>query len=361
MSIRNGIGAMPIVLLVLVSGCAEEKAEAPSRPKGVLITATTTATKPIQRLELTVGRVESKSDPDVAAEVSGRVTRIHAEVGDRVQEGQALAVIEPEDYRLENDSADADIGRLQAMIEQQQRLVARYEALKEDDFFPQNTFDEAQSQLKVLKQQLASAQSHLTRSQRDLARTEIRSPLVGRVKERLIDAGDYVTVGTLAFSLSTDDVLRIVLPFPERLADTVAVGQTVLLASPLNPDSQVEAKITEVRPTVGTANRAIDAIVELANPGNWKAGGSINGSLVLEQKSDAQVVPQTSVVLRPSGSVVYVLGTDDKVAERVVKTGIRFGRDIEIIEGLEPGERIAVDGAAFLTDGAFVRIAKIEG
>ena len=146
---------------VVLAGCGADSGEPPQRPRGVLVTTTTIASDAIEHREFTVGRLESKVDPDIAAEVSGRVVEVRAEVGDQVAKDQVLATIDAEDYRLDTESARAEIGRLQAMIEQQRRLVTRYEALKEDDFFPENTLDEAQSQLKVLQQQLTSARARL--------------------------------------------------------------------------------------------------------------------------------------------------------------------------------------------------------
>lgn len=349
-----------LLTVLTLSGCGDDSAEAPQRPRGVLITATTLETASIERRESTVGRLESKADPDIAAEVSGRVLEVRAEVGDRVTKGQVLATIDAEDYRLDAESARAEIGRLQAMIEQQQRLVNRYEALKEDDFFPENTLDEAQSQLRVLGQQLTSARARLARAERDFARTDIRAPVTGRIQERLIDQGDYVSVGATAFLLSTDELLRVVLPYPEQLADAIKVGQRVLLSIPLAPKEKIEAEITEIRPAVGSTNRAIDAIVDLPNPGHWKPGGSVNGSVVLERHDDAIVIPELSLVLRPKGTVVYVVRGDNTVEERLVTPGIQFEGKVEVLEGLEIGERIAVEGAAFLSEGAPVRFADSE-
>jgi RND family efflux transporter MFP subunit len=306
-------------------------------------------------VERSVGRLESKASPMVAAEVAGQVRRVEVEVGHAVAPGALLALIEPEDYRLRVASARAEIGRLEAQVEQQERLVTRYQQLATRDFFAQNSLEEAQAQLKVLRRQLDAARNAIEEAQRDLARTEVRAPVAGRIESRLVDPGDYVQEGTGMFRLSTDDVLRAVLPFPERLVDRLAIGQATRLSSPTDPQrGRLEAAVTELRPTVGGANRAVEALVDFRNPGGWRAGASVNGEVVIETRQGTVTVPEGAVVLRPAGATVYVV-EGDKVRAQVVRTGHQDAGRVEIREGLQGDETLALDGAGFLTDGAPVR------
>lgn len=105
---------------------------------------------------------------------------------------------------------------------------------------------------------------------------------------------------------------------------------------------------------VGAA-RAVVVIAEFTNPGGWRAGASVNGSVTLERRADAVLVPEVSVVQRPAGTVVYVV-EDGKARARPVRTGIRQEGRVEILEGLDGSERVVVDGAGFLTDGAPVQV-----
>jgi len=99
------------------------------------------------------------------------------------------------------------------------------------------------------------------------------------------------------------------------------------------------------------ANRAMEVIVDVPNPGDWKPGASVNGALVVAEHPQAVVVPEVSLVIRPAGEVVYVIN-NNKAEQRVVRSGIRQDGYVEILSGLELGETIAVDGASFLTDKA---------
>ena len=130
-----------------------------------------------------------------------------------------------------------------------------------------------------------------------------------------------------------------------RLESATAVG------------TRLEVAVTEIRPTIGNFNHAVDVIVDMPNPGNWRPGGTINGELVMNRIENAVLIPETSVVLRPQGHVVYVLNDEmNSVEERLVETGVLSKDLLEIYSGLSAGDKVVVDGAGFLTGGAVVSV-----
>jgi len=170
------------------------------------------------------------------------------------------------------------------------------------------------------------------------------------VEQRMVAVGDYVTLGKSLFQLTTTQALRVRLPFPETIAPQLRTGLIVRLSTPTAPGKITQGRVSDIRPMVG-ANRAMEVIVDVPNPGDWKPGGSVNGALVVAEHPQAVVVPEVSLVIRPAGEVVYVIN-NNKAEQRVVRSGIRQDGYVEILSGLELGETIAVDGASFLTDKA---------
>jgi len=138
------------------------------------------------------------------------------------------------------------------------------------------------------------------------------------------------------------------------------VGQVVKLSTPTAPDAVVTGKIQQVRPMVGSTNRAFDAVVEVKNPGGWKPGASVNGAVVVEEHAEAVTVPEVSVVLRPAGKVVYVI-ENGKAVQHIVTTGVTQNGQVEILQGIKSGTTVAVDGAGFLTDKAAVSVKEANG
>ena len=120
----------------------------------------------------------------------------------------------------------------------------------------------------------------------------------------------------------------------------------------------IEARIDEIKPTVGANNRALDAIVKFRGDGNvFRGGGTVNARVIIQRRENALMVPEHSVVLRPAGKVVYAV-QDGVARQRIVETGLRQEGLQEVTQGLQAGETIVVDGAGFLTDGAVVTLAK---
>lgn len=355
-AVRPLLWTVPVLVVsALVLAACGQKEQAAVKPPGILVTTVEVGTATVETIETSVGQVESLVEPAVAAEVAGRVLSVKVEVGDKVTKGQLLAEIDAEDYRLRQGQAQAEIGRLTALIAQQERLVARYETLARSDFFARNALDDAQAQLKALNSQLTAAQAQSGEAARNLARARVLSPVDGGVMTRSANLGDYVAVGAPIVRLSTDRLLRVSLPYPEALAGVLKVGLPVRLRSPAAPDTVTEARISEIRPTVGEQNRALLVLVDLPNPGAWKAGASIDGEVILGRREQALSVPETAVVLRPAGPTVYVIEGDKARAVKVEPGVYRDGK-VEIRSGVEPGARVAVDGAGFLSDGAAVRV-----
>jgi len=148
--------------------------------------------------------------------------------------------------------------------------------------------------------------------------------------------------------------LYVRLPFPENVAQRLRSGQPVELSDFTQPGQTVRGTIREIRPALSATTLSRDVIVTVAN-NNWRPAGSIRGEVTLGIRRAALVVPETAVVLRPKGSVVYAV-SGEHAKERVVTTGIQRDGFIEVRSGLEAGETIVVDGAALLSDGAKIKV-----
>lgn len=343
------------VVALLLSACGEDETSGPDE-RATAVTVTAVESQLVERTELAVGRLRATTAPAVSAETAGRIARIHADVGDAVDSGDVLAEIAPEVQRIAVNSARAERARLEALRANQQRQVQRFERLAAQQSVAEDRLDEAVTQLESIKAQLEAAQARLEDAEYNLEQTRILSPVNGIVQARLVSVGDYVSPGVRVYELVSTQALRAFLPLPEHLQDRIAVGQSVRLSVPARPDAQIEAQVSELRPSVGDGSRAIELIVDLDNPRNWRPGGSVTGHIVLE-RHEGQVVPPTSLVRRPDGEVVYVV--DGKRArERQVQVGLRGDGWVEIADGLEAGEQVVVDGAGFLSDGALLDIKK---
>jgi RND family efflux transporter MFP subunit len=329
-------------------------------PRPIPVTVAVAEVEVIERWEPSVGELEALTMPTVAAEVSGRVVAVEAEVGDQVEAGEVLARIDEEDYRLSAAAAEAEVQRLEALVRARRLRVERLRSLVRGKSASQSDLDDAQAELDALRAQLTAARVKRQKAARDLRRTRVASPVSGRVDERMVSVGDYVKLGAPLFVVTRVDRLRARLPYPESLGAVLRRGLPVRLESPMAPGRVVDARVSELRPRILPGNRAIEVLVDVPNPGGWEPGASVTGRVRVLRRENAVVVPEHAVIRRPAGEVVYAL--EDGVArQRVVRVGLRLPGRVEIRSGLRPGTRIAADGAGFLTDGAPVEIRDGDG
>lgn len=357
---RTGPALAALAALLALAGCADKAPEQKSTPP-TLITVTQAVAQPFEVVETTLGTLEAVQDPRVAAEVAGRVVRIAVRPGQAVRQGELLAEIDPADAAQQHRAEVAEVARLQALLAQQERLVARQRELLDRNFISKNALDDASAQRDALAGQRDAARARAALAEANLRKTRIVAPFDGVVEEQIAARGDYLKLGDPAFRLVSNAQLRARLPFPESAAPRLKPGQKVRLASPLQPGRIFEGVVDEIRPALTETSRALDVIVRIDNAdAALRSGGSLDAAVVLGVRQAAVMVPEQSVVLRPAGRVVYAVA-DGRARQRVVEVGGRAAGMVEIRSGIADGETVALDGAGFLSDGAEVELRQRDG
>jgi len=357
------LAAVGLGTYIVADGRTSKDANAPAgkragQARAVLIAAAPAEPRTLEIYEDVVGSIENAVDPKIAAEVAGRVTRVLGFTGMKVRRGELLAEIDAQDFEIQSRADTAEIKRLQALLQNQERIVARQQKLVAQGFISQNALDEALAQRTVLREQISAARARAESTGRSLGKTRVLAPIDGEIESQVVAAGDYVKVGDPLFTLVGMSRMRAHLLFPEGAANRIRPGLRVRLESPAAPGKTVETRIDEIKPTVNAGNRALDAIVRFdSDDGAFRGGGSVNARVVISVKQNALMVPEQSVVLRPAGKVVYVV-RERRVEQRIVETGLRQDGMQEVTRGLAAGEIIATDGAGFLSDGAAVTLAE---
>lgn len=350
--------ALLLLALAAASGCgsgATEPASGALIERATVITVVPAGSREIKVTLESVGKLESIMAPVVAAETDGKVLEVLVDSGDRVDKGEPMAELDAEPLQLERRVLDADVASLTAEIENGARKVRRYRELKRLDHVASQQLEDVEADLRVLMAKRDAVRARIDVLDDQIGRTRILAPIAGRVEKRSVSAGHYVKRGDPLFELADIEHLRALLPFPETLAGRLQTGLEVSLWTPVAPSGRVQAEITALRPMLGTDSRSLTALVDLPNPGGWLPEASIVGRVVVARHQDAVVVPLQAVVRRPAGEVVYVI-SDGRALQRQVTVGERLEGLVEIVDGLRSGESVAVEGAAYLTDGAPVEV-----
>lgn len=345
-------------LLLFACGGEDSSTETTtSSDRAVLISTHRAETTDLPIWLETVGQVHSQSAPTLAAEVEGRITTVTADTGDSIEIGQLLAETDTSALLLQQQAAQAGIERLEVHIANGKRRVDRLEKLSAKNLSSQTQFDDALEQLEAYQADYKAAVAQLAIVEDSLRKSRIIAPVSGVIQKRFIATGDFVKRGQALFAITRPDQLQAWLPYPETVALRVQIGQPAKIFSPLTPGVFSLGTITDLQPTIGNGSRAVMAIVDLESPGDLRPGATLSGEVLVETRNRAVMVPNISIVRRPAGQLVYVI-SGEKAEARLVETGYNEGGFVEITKGLNGGETIASDGAAFLTDGATVKLAE---
>ena len=321
----------------------------------ITVSTTTVITMNLNEEDNVMGMIYSRSSPEIAAEVSGRVISVIADIGDVVEKGQVLAQIASEKYDLQLAQSKAEIARLSALLVNQELDLKRAEKLFKDNLVSEEMVDRTRAEFNALSEQINAANAQLRNSERLVEETEIKAPIKTKVAAKHIDIGDFVQNGMIVYELVDTKNLRVALSFPEYQSLKLKKGLKVFLTTPTSIDENVETVIKEIKPNVNSNNRSITAIVDFDNPGSWVPGASTQARIILSTYQDALVLPQLAVVRRSVGDVVYLIQNDTAVEQQVV-TGIEKDGLVHIKSGLKNGDIVALDGAGFLTNGTQIKI-----
>jgi len=286
-----------------------------------------------------VGTLVSKGSVILRPEVAGRVAAIHFRDGGVVRKGNVL---------VELDSAvqSAEVRQAQAELSLAEINAKRVDDLFSRQFVSVSARDEAASRLEVAHANAALAQARL-------ARTRIRAPFDGIVGIRKVNVGDYVREGDALINIEDITVLKLDFRLSELYLPRLKAGQKLEVTSDVAPGVVFPAEVEAIDPLVDADGRAVLLRARLANTeGRLRPGVFARVCLIIERRNNVMLIPETALIPAP-GQTQYVFQIRNGIAHRVkVTTGMRRAAEVEIIEGLAPGDLVVIAGQFKLRDGA---------
>lgn len=334
----------------------EDAASVTARPLTVVRTLTLTRRSVVEHSQLPA-EVLPMRQATVAAEVPGTVEVLAVREGQQVAAGQRLAEIDGQALarRVEEAEAVAEQRRLQ--LERAEKLLAR-QSITQDQFLDAKT-----------GHQVAAARLASLRLERSKARVD--APWAGTVARRHIEQGDYVQPGQPLFEIMDLRRLKVVAPAPSREVPMLRVGGAAELTFENLPGEVFEGQIDRLGVALDSAARTLDVEVEIDNrDGRLRPGMLGKLRLPLRQWQDAVLLPLEALVEMGEGQVVYVFVADGdtedgqrdrgKVERRAVEQGPILGGEVVILEGLDGGEEVVVEGQHQVSEGQTVHRLRTE-
>lgn len=316
-------------------------ARAAMKPAAATISSTTVAEESWQISVASVGTLNAIQGVDVSAEVSGVVAVINFESGQSVKAGDLL-------IQQDSDAEQAELRALEA-----QRTLARLDYERATGLEQRSAL--SQAQLDHARSELDSLTARVEAQRANIARKAIRAPFAGELGIRLVNVGQFLSPGTPIVTLQRLDALYVDFNVPERYLQSIGVGRAIEITTAAFPDQVFAGTITAISPKVDDKTRNLQVRAELPNRENrLRPGMFARVAVHVGQPEPVLTLPRTAIAFYPYGESVFViLGAGDALTaeRRHVTTGtVREGR-VQILSGLEPGERVVSAGQLKLRSG----------
>ena len=376
------------------ASAAQPKAAPAARPVRVVAAAQ----ESVPRMVVATGTLAAEDQVVLGVKVAGRLAELGIDLGSRVRKGQIVARIDPGDYRLRVEQAQAGLQQARARLglradgtddrvdPEQTALVRqaravldearltreRSDRLLDQGLIARSQVDAAIAALQVAEGRyqdaveevrnrqgvLAQRRSELELARQQLADTALVSPIDGAVSQRQASIGEYLAPGAPVATLVRLHPLRLRLAVPEREAAGVQTGQAVRLTVEGDATEHV-GRIARLSPAIQEQNRTLAIEAEIPNEKGLLRPGSFARASVVTQAAQPVVMVPASAIVTFAGIEKVITVKDGKSVERRVQTGRRDGARVEIVSGLDAGEPVVAEPGS-LTGGQAVQVGGPE-
>lgn len=345
-------------------------------PRAVPVEVAPIRRGPIELLRTFSGSLEAQAEFVVAPKVSGRVERLHVDIGDTVPRGQVVAELDDDEYvqavaqaKADLAVANANLVEAQSALEIANRELKRVNTLRERGVTSESQFDSAKAdqlakkaRLEVSRAQVTRAEASLETAKIRLGYTKVSAGWTGGnehrlVAERFIDEGETVSANTPLMSIvELDPIIGVIFVIEKEYA-LLQRGQPVSLTTDAYPGERFQGLIERIAPVFRQTTRQARVELTIENPDHrLKPGMFIRATVVLDRVAEASIVPAQALTSRDDRTGIFIVNDDGRsVIWREVTAGIREGERVQV-KGENLSGRVVTLGQQLLEEGSAITI-----
>ncbi|RDS80938.1 efflux RND transporter periplasmic adaptor subunit [Dyella psychrodurans] len=355
------------IVLIVVHLFNAKPAKMGNPPQVVSTGAATLGSMPEILNEL--GTVSPIATVTVLPQLSGYLTEVGYQEGQDVKKGQFLAQIDPRQYEISKEQAEAQLAKDQASLDLARADLARYTQLHEQKSIAEQTYVDQKFTVEQDEAAVKADKANIAQFELDLAYCHITAPVDGRVGLRLVDPGNYVTQS------SSPGIVVITTMKPTTVQFTVPQNSLGQVLQRFNSGAKLAVTVYNSDNTKQLATGALYAIsnqmatstgtvtLRATFPNDDEAlypNEFVNVRLLVDTLQQAVLVPTPAVQTGAPGNYVYLVNADDTVSVHKVTPGPSDGKNTVILSGLSAGQVVVTDGMDRLSDGAKIKMAQAK-
>jgi RND family efflux transporter MFP subunit len=344
---------------------SSQKEESPEETFGAApVTVFKVKKQRISEKLLYTGAIEAWKKTNITPDIGGKIARIHVEEGDSVRKGQLLAELDTRATRLQLRQAEAALAVAEANYKDAERNKERMDRLLKEKAVSDQQYEKVKLAFEAAEAQLQQAGAALNLAQHSLDVSLMKAPFSGVIASKNADVGDVINPMMGGFS-PTSGVLtlmdfsrvKIELDVPHQDIVLIRKGQPAFLKDPAFPDEIFEGNVTLVNLTADPSTKKFKVEVSVDNPDLILRPNTF-GEVTLEVSTheNALVVPQKAIL---ENKYVFVVKEDNTAEKKEVNLGLQNSDRIEIVQGLNEGDLVIVEGNYGLEDGSKLEIKEV--
>lgn len=352
-------------------------------PRLVSVVAATARLGVVNHVQSALGTVTPLAMATVHTRMDGELLRVHFQEGQQVKKGQLLAEIDPRPLQAALKQAQGQLLRDQALLRTAQHDLQRYKTLLEQDSIAKQQYDTQVELVKQYQGMVLTDQGNVDNAKVQLSFALVKAPLSGRIGLRTVDPGNIVRVSDAngLFAITQTQPVSVLFTVPETALDAIrheqsksldvagnkknTSGTKKILAQAWDREGKkqlaqglLHSFDNQIDPATGTIK--MRALFDNKNEGLFP-NQFVNIKLILDVRNDALLVPIAAVLRGKLGTYVYVIRADNSVTVRPVTLGTEMGDEVEVLSGLQAGEKVAVEGSDNLREGSRVTLRESKG
>jgi membrane fusion protein (multidrug efflux system) len=294
-----------------------------------------------------VGSITPNEMVEIKAETDGIVQEINFREGERIEQGRLLV-------KLDDTKSSAVLAQAEANLKLSEATHERAKKLFKDKLISQQEYDQAASTHAV-------NQASVDLQRRQLKDARVLSPFAGIVGARQISPGQVITRNTILTWLVDLDTVKVEVHVPERFLRQLQIGQPLEFSVAAYPDEKFRGEVYFISPQILEATRTALVKARIPNAAAKLRGGMFASmELKLQIRDSAIVIPEPALMSNGDRFSVFVVDKDNNAQVRPVEVGIRLAGKAEVLKGLNPGEKVVVEGVQKLRPGGPVKLAPPE-